>query len=260
MSERQSAKDWALAYASLGWRVFPVVPGDKRPLFRGWQQDATIDPKLIARHWRREPGSNIGVVCGEAFDAFDIEAAHLAALRAWVDAHGRGLPLTPLARTGRGGIHILVEPTGAGGGRDLYLEGLHIGELKSIGGFIVVCPSVTTDRYRWVRAPDAVAVAPASAWLFELLKHPSAHRSNIPTNGGDPVRRRRQLDALAEAIANAGTGRRNKLLYWAMRRALEEGVPAQDAAARLGRSALDAGLGEREVLATLRSAHRGAMQ
>jgi Bifunctional DNA primase/polymerase, N-terminal len=31
-----STRDWALRYASLGWRVFPVMAGGKRPLYSGW--------------------------------------------------------------------------------------------------------------------------------------------------------------------------------------------------------------------------------
>ena len=127
------------AWPSRCWRPGPS-PCDEWPLYRGWQRDATTDPAQIARSWRREPGPNIGVVCGEEFDAFDIEAAHLVAVRQWLDARGYRLPLTPLARTGRGGIHLLVAPTGIGRGRDLVLAGVHIGELKSTGGFIVVCP------------------------------------------------------------------------------------------------------------------------
>jgi hypothetical protein len=248
-------QSWALAYAELGWRVFPVVPGGKRPLYRGWQRDATTDPDQIACYWREDPAPNIGVVCGEAFDTFDIEAAHLPALRQWTEATGHGLPLTPLARTGRGGIHLLVAPTRMGGGRDLFLDGVHVGELKSTGGFIVVCPSVTVAPYHWLRSPDAQPLAPAPAWLLGLLDRPGVRRPARRNGGGDPRRQRRQLDALAHAIARAGMGRRNTILYWAMRRAEEEGIPAVDAARALGRSAIGAGLGEREVRATIRSAH-----
>jgi hypothetical protein len=35
---------------ALGWRVFPVVPRGKRPLYAGWQHDATTDPGLISRY------------------------------------------------------------------------------------------------------------------------------------------------------------------------------------------------------------------
>jgi P4 family phage/plasmid primase-like protien len=97
------ARGWALVYASLGWRVFPVVPGEKRPMYPGWQRDATTDPGVIARYWRTEPAPNIGLICGEAFVAFDIEADHLPALRNWTRMDGHRLPATPVARTGRWG-------------------------------------------------------------------------------------------------------------------------------------------------------------
>ena len=116
-----STRDWALAYAALGWRVFPVVPRGKRPLYAGWQRDATTDPELIARYWRTDPGPNIGVICGETFDAFDIEAEHLGALRAWTSKHRLPFPATPIARSGRGGVHVLVSPIGTDHGSNLYL-------------------------------------------------------------------------------------------------------------------------------------------
>jgi hypothetical protein len=225
-------------------------------MYSGWQRDATIDPAQITRYWRAEPGPNIGVVCGEAFDAFDIESTHLEALRAWMEHDRRRLPRTPLARTGRGGIHILVAPTGIGGSRDLRLDGVHVGELKSMGGFIVVCPSLTAGRYRWLRTPDEVGLAAAPDWLTALARRTQVVR-RVPS-GGDPRPARRGLDALARAIATAGVGRRNKVLYWAMRRAEEEGVPTREAASALGRTALEAGLDEREVRCTIRSAHQGS--
>jgi Bifunctional DNA primase/polymerase, N-terminal len=147
----------AQSYGAVGWRCFPLVPGDKRPLFRGWQSDATTDPALLAR-WFADESRNIGVVCGESFDVFDIEAAHLPALVAMMTAGGLSLALTPVADTGRGGRHILTRPTGVGQNR-LYLDGVHIGELKSIGGFIVVPPSVTEQRYRWRFRPTDMAMA-----------------------------------------------------------------------------------------------------
>lgn len=252
-----TTRDWALLYARLGWRVLPVVPGDKRPLYKGWQRDATTDPEQIGRSWRREPGPNIGIVCGEGFDVFDIEAEHLLALRRWVDAAGHVLPATPLARTGRAGVHILVQPTGVNHGRDLHLNGQHIGELKSAGGLIVVAPSVTAGPYRWLRAPEVTPLVDAPAWLLALLDRPAPRRV-VRRGGTDPRTSRRQLDALARAIARAGTGRRNNVLYWAMRRAGEEGIPADEAAVVLARSAIAAGLTEHEVQATIRSAYQAA--
>ena len=49
-----AAATWArTVYAPAGWRVFPVVAGGKKPLYKGWQRDATTDPEMIARYWRR---------------------------------------------------------------------------------------------------------------------------------------------------------------------------------------------------------------
>jgi hypothetical protein len=47
MNAQVSALEWAIAYASLGWRIFPVVRRGKRPLLPGWQDDAPTDPGLI---------------------------------------------------------------------------------------------------------------------------------------------------------------------------------------------------------------------
>jgi hypothetical protein len=249
-----STRDWALAYASLGWRVFPVVPRGKRPLYAGWQRDATTDPGLISRYWRADPGPNIGIICGEAFDAFDIEAEHLGALRGWTSERRVCFPETPIARSGRGGVHVLVAPDPTRHGSNLYLEGRHIGERKAIGGFIVVAPSVTEGQYRWVRSPLETPVAAAPAWFVQLLGHDSERPDRGQSGGSRRVGSRRDLNALAAAIAQAGTGRRNNILYWAMRRATEECIPEKVAAAVLGRSAIEAGLSEREVAATIRSA------
>ena len=70
----------------------------------------------------------------------------------------------------------------------------------------------------------------------------------------------RQLAALASAVALAGAGRRNKLLYWAMRRAAEEGIATLEAARTLARAGIESGLDEREVRSTLRSAIAGSQR
>lgn len=82
-----SLADAAVAYAALGWRIFPVQPLGKLPRFRrahaddeqqracpGGQvcgslghgfKDASADPDRIARWWARWPDSNIGVATGD---------------------------------------------------------------------------------------------------------------------------------------------------------------------------------------------------
>jgi hypothetical protein len=252
-----TAQEWALRYASLGWRVFPVVAGGKRPLYRGWQRGATTDPEQVARYWRADPGPNIGIVCGATFDAFDIEAEHLPAFVAAMRADGLWLPATPVARTGRGGIHILTRTTGIDAGRDITLGGVHIGELKSRGGFIVACPSVTTGPYRWRFDPMVYQPADAPAWLVDLARRERRRSDRLPAAVMSAAHGRRRLDALTRGVRRAPVGRRNNVLYWAVRRALEEGIPARYAELALTRAGEAAGLDRTEVARTVASAIDG---
>lgn len=243
--------DWALLYAQAGWRSFPVKPGGKAPMFSNWQADATTDPKLI-RQWQT-PARNIGLVCGEAFDAWDIEAQHLSRFADFLYRAGP-LPEAPIASTGRGGVHILTAPTGVDGNRYLYLDGIHIGELKSRGGFIVACPSETEGQYIWSTLPPRLAVPEAPDWLRGLLERPVTLRKYLPTPLASPDDVVNVLGRLAGSVTHAGEGRRNNYLYWAMRRALEEGVPLRHARKALEDAAREAGLEDDETTKTIDSA------
>jgi hypothetical protein len=245
---------WAQAYAAVNWRVFPLWPGEKRPIYEKWPTGATTDPELIERYFRN-PENNIGVVCGEAFDAWDIESEHLPAFSAWMNTNGYTLPEAPIAQTGRGGRHILTEPTGVGGSRNLYLEGTHIGELKSTGGFIVISPSVTESQYLWLWTPPKMAVQPAPDWMLALLERPSRGPRKFPSRITDVEQGIARLAVLAEAVRSAGEGKRNNYLYWAMRRALEEGIPAKYSGAELLIVGKSVGLNDHEARATIRSAY-----
>jgi hypothetical protein len=252
---------WALAYAELGWRIFPVVAGEKRPMYRGWQRDATTDPDLIARFWRREPGPNIGIVTGESFVAFDVEGDHLPALRSWMTAHGCQLPDTPIARTGRGGIHVLSRAHArATAGHDLRLEGVHVGELKAAGGFIVACPSVTTGAYSWLRSPIDVEMSEGREWLWDLATQSApayaascGRTIRIGERPMTPSRAVAMARGLYGVVAEATEGDRNKLLFWAACRAAEHNLEPSAITEILLDAATRAGLSEREARATIAS-------
>ena len=78
----QSPLVWACAYASIGWRVYPVAPNTKRPMFDHWIKDATVDTDLISTHWRAgAEAPNVGVIAGETFDVVDVEEPYVAAFR-----------------------------------------------------------------------------------------------------------------------------------------------------------------------------------
>ena len=242
----------ARAYAALGWRVYPVERGGKRPLYTGWLSDATTEQGLIDRWWPREEGApNIGVVAGQRFDVIDIEAEHVAAFRD--TALARGLPTTPTARSGGGGLHLYVSPLGLGT-RRLVLDGVHIGELKGSGG-VLVPPSVTTAPYGWLRAPTDVPIAAAPAWL-QALAHRPLHLGPRAVGRLSPSRAVALVAGLYRVVAEAAEGERNALLFWASSRAAEHGVDHDAAAEILLAAARKAGLPEREAQATIASGLR----
>jgi len=57
--------DAALQYAAHGWRVFPLVPGEKRPLTAQGCKDATKDADQICTWWTQHPDANIGIATGK---------------------------------------------------------------------------------------------------------------------------------------------------------------------------------------------------
>jgi hypothetical protein len=243
---------WARVYARLGWRVYPVERGGKRPVYGGWLADATTDTALIDRWWPRDANApNIGVVAGEAFDVFDIEAPHVEAFEA--AAPGRMLPETPTARSGRGGLHIYIAPLRLGT-RRLLIRGKHIGELKGSGG-VLVPPSTTTGAYEWLRDPSTVAVVAAPQWMRAMAQEarPSGNR---PVGRLTPSRAVALMAGLYRVVAEAREGDRNGLLYWATRRVAEHGIDRDAAVNILLNAALTAGLPEREARATIASGLR----
>lgn len=259
MTTESAVAAWGAAYAAVGWRVFPAE--GKAPAFRGWQRAATTDPALIRAWWPRDDGSNVAVVAGELFDVFDVEAAHVPALVDHMRAGGLSLPPTPIADSGRGGRHIFTAPTGIGATRRLFLGGVHVGELKSRGGLVLVCPSVTEHPYRWRRAPAGLAVAEAPAWLRALVERPVPPAGHMPWPQVSTAPRS-AVRPLAAHVARAKPGNRNAALHWAAHRAVEGGVPLDVALedlleAFLATAAPGEGRAdrEREGQATIRSAY-----
>ncbi|HYL40180.1 MAG TPA: bifunctional DNA primase/polymerase, partial [Candidatus Binatus sp.] len=242
------------AAARQGWRVFPIVPGTKRPAIKGWPTAASSDPEILAAWWQRMPTANVGLVCGEGFDVIDVDAPDR--FHDWLADQRYRLPEGPQVLTGRGGRHFYLAPTGLRTA-ELRLDGTHIGEHRALGGHAVLAPpSRTSGLYMWLVGPD-VALPPAPAWLSGLRYEPARRIVQQRSVALRPTGVR-ALDALARAVASADEGHRNATLFWAACRAADERHPADLADRVLARAAEAAGLNPREVAATLASARRRA--
>ncbi|MEO3820806.1 bifunctional DNA primase/polymerase [Plantactinospora sp. B24E8] len=270
----------ALAYAADGVPVLPLHsvgaagcscgrPGCDRPgkhprwhhtLLRHGLHDATTRPDMIQRWWARWPGANVGLRTGIRFDVCDVDAREaVPRLRKLL----RDAPVAgPLVRTGSGGWHLYLRPTGAGN-RTALLPGV---DWRGAGGYVVAPPSrhASGARYRWVRRPTP-PLPDCPAPLAALLRPPPRIVDGGPGGRAPQLRRpdryaHAALVAEAELVAGAAVGTRNTTLY---RAAFQLG---QLAAARLldehsiavvlADAAYRAGLGQPEITRTIRSGLR----
>jgi hypothetical protein len=186
----------ALYYAgNFGWPVFPVHsaahgicscrkaehcsdPG-KHPHTRHGFKNATINSRIIRTWWRRWPQANVAIPTGPPSDlfVFDLDMdgngeKSLAELAGRLEP----LPPYPVARTGSGGCHVLLQHPGI---PFPSLRNVFPGiDIRCDGGYIVAPNSVhfSGNCYEWIRDPGDVAppLIPES-WLNFLCAH-IAHR------------------------------------------------------------------------------------
>lgn len=250
----------AREFASAGVPVFPCTPWEKRPATEHGFHDATTDLDQIEEWWRQSPGANIGVPTGAASSAVVVD----------VDVHGpvdgrtrfdraaraglvEGWEL--LVRTPTGGMHAYYPATPGTEQRSWQAARAGI-DFRGDGGYIIVPPSVrsiegTTVGY----GVEEVNAGPAGLLDAGRLRDFLDPR---PTPRATPAGLDRDVDVsrLAAWVAARGEGERNRGLFWAACRLAENGLPTSDALDVLTAAAGHAGLAEREITATVRSAYR----
>jgi hypothetical protein len=266
--------DAALGYTeqSPQFKIFPIRPGDKRPLIetgKDHAEHASTDPDVI-RHWfARWPDCQIGCATGAASSivVIDADLKHDGEGRIVVLERALGrLPRDRVVRTRSGGLHVyLAHPgqgmrvrTGAGATSQL---GKLLGELPGVdvradGGVVVLPPSL---GYAWIADDDEPFPSIPPMWLAAIQ------------GAGDPpptVRAPRAADAPADTIddiigrlSTIGDGDRNATLFKIGVRLRHDGRTDReilDALERINAERVSPSLPEREVRTIARSAARGA--
>lgn len=163
-----------------------------------------------------------------------------------------------LVRTPSGGMHAYYPADPDRPQPSWQAARAHV-DFRGEGGYVVVPPSmveVADDR----RVPYAViggphpAPVPVDAGALRDLLNPRPgpiHRPRGAVSSADAER-------LAAWVAARGEGERNRGLFWAACRLAEAGLSPVETQAALAPAAEHAGLPEREVAVTIRSAYRAA--
>jgi hypothetical protein len=182
-------------------------------------KDATTNRARILAWWTQRPQANIGLATGHQFDVLDVDGpAGERAIGQLAAAHGLASS-GPLVRTGGGGWHYYLAPTGLGNVQPRDLE--HV-DWRGRGGYVVAPPSRHTSGhpYQWLAGRDLdTAPGQVPAVLLERLQPRQLQRptgpDQLPT-AADGSGERYARAALAEElarVANAPVGQRNRQLW-----------------------------------------------
>jgi Bifunctional DNA primase/polymerase, N-terminal len=143
----------ALTLAQRGLFVFPLKPNSKIPLHKGWQLEATNDPRKVRDMWTRPDGTprncNIGVFCHNKLVVIDVDKKGDVNGYPALAAMG---PIGPTYRSGTttGGEHIYLE--GEGFDQRRIAPGL---DVRANGKGYVVGVGSTIDGKAYVELENA---------------------------------------------------------------------------------------------------------
>jgi len=182
-------------------------------------KDATTNRARILAWWTRYPQANIGLATGHRFDVLDVDGpAGAQAIAELAATHGLQ-SAGPLVRTGGGGWHYYLRPTGLG---NVGPAGLAHVDWRGRGGYVVAPPSrhASGHPYQWIpgrnlETPLAEVPAPLQARLERRVPQRSPGPLELTATGAAPADRYAQA-ALAEElgrVAAAPVGHRNRQLW-----------------------------------------------
>ena len=182
-------EEHARRYVNIGWYVFPLAPGSKKPRHGSHGlADATRDPVQI-KAWGREcPDANLAILTGPESN---LSVVDLDVLKGGFDserhlrAQGKTWPTTWVQRTQSRGRHIVLQY------HPLIVTGSHrLGagiDFRGRGGYFVASPSVVGGKsYSWLSRPTC-GPAPAPGWLISNLSAEAARKQADRASPAKPL-------------------------------------------------------------------------
>lgn len=256
-----SPLETATAIGKFGVPVFPCAVNGKKPLTPRGFHDATINLRQVEQWWTAVPQANIGVPTGAVSGVVVIDVDHGPMVNGYESfdrAYHAGLVSgwEMICLSPSGGMHAYFPATPGVEQRSWQAARAGV-DFRGDGGYIIVPPSsriIGTQRMAYtIQAVNPVDTRTLEAeTLRDFLDPRPASTSEGSLAAGEPTNASR----LASWVARRKEGERNAGLFWAACRLAENNVPATEALDVLSRAAGEAGLHEREITTTVRSAYR----
>jgi hypothetical protein len=262
LDARSTPREAAIAYATAGVPVFPIAADGKRPLTKHGFRDATTDRRQVEEWWSPMPSSNVGIPTGATSGVVVVDVdVHetVTGYPAFSRARRAGLVdgWEILVRSPSGGMHAYFPADGAQSHRSWQAARAGI-DFRGDGGYIIVPPSRRVisghpAAYMVEKANHAPSALLDSEGLREFLDPSPGIRVRTSAGAAD---RARDVGRLAGWVARRPEGERNHGLFWAACKLAEHDVSSSDALEVLATAGTQAGLSEREIMTTVRSAYR----
>ena len=251
----------AIRYANLGIPVFPCVPGGKQPMTPNGFHDATSSARVVHAWWQRHPEANIGLPTGARTGVLVVDIDIHSGASGFqpferARAEGLGDRWGWLVRTPSGGVHAYYPNDADLEQRSWQVPSAHI-DFRGDGGYVVAPPSrIEVDGA--MRTYDVIAVTTQPAKPVDAIKLRKFLAPRRPTTSLRPPAALStpgcHPPALARTIALTAQGGRNRALFWASCRMVENNVAPAEITSWLRPAAQYAGLGDREIETTIDSA------
>lgn len=218
----------ALAYAEIGWRVFPCKPGLKVPATAHGVKDATTNKETITAWWTRWPDANIALACGAESGVYviDIDFDPDKGIDGWKSLKEfKDLPETVTQNSPRGGAHLFFKSDKPPRNKNNFRAGI---DIRSDGYYVMLSPSIHPNgkTYEWAPGlnpfeaqfaefPDEFRPTDRVIPPWETPQKPASKPTPRPS-GGTPVLERASLYLRECDAAVQGQGGHDSLL-WAAR-------------------------------------------
>ena len=246
----QAPSAGAVAYAcsQLGFKVFPLANGTKRPAIEGWKARATREVEQIRDWWAggEFTGCPVGIATGPGSGLWvlDLDRKNgvdgFASLRDLAERHGSALADftgTMTVATPSGGAHLyfrwdetVLRQKGVHNSSGLLGPGIDVRGVNGLvkapgcGGYQVV-PRDGIRRTMILPAPD---------WLVNLTRKPERQDRDEPWFEPGSAQAERETERVLDRLGNAAPGTRNNELNVAAYRLGKMGtMSANDAWAEL---------------------------